>query len=384
MITKTGLEYSQNSDLSNSTTIEENGEQSSITVPDWPLGTDLYCRAYVIDDEERINSSIEHYIPMDYLYIKNEYAGQNTITMTRNNRNHGILYYYSFDKFNWAQVSFIWDSGYTTGVFTMTFESGEKVYLKSSNASAYPCDLNITCSYNYSIGGDMLGSIIGNESTRKFEGLFMNSTTLIDASEMYWSNSNTLNGWKDIFKGCSNLLKAPYLGNVEYFGGTGTPNGGFESAFEGTSIETIDLHSVNGVGGQNTFKAAFKNSQLRSIQIGQIRALNSDMTGIFYQTFYGCENLEHGLDLGGLDLTLYYNQYSTNVCKEMYKGCINLSEATTPKTVTDYQNNSIITNWLDGAGTNVSGTKTVYCPTGVTVPTDSVSGVPTGWTRVDY
>lgn len=41
-------------------------------------------------------------------------------------------------------------------------------------------------------------------------------------------------------------------------------------------------------------------------------------------------------------------------------------------------------SWLYAAGASVTGTKTFYAPTGVTIPTNDYSGIPTGWTRVDY
>lgn len=378
MITKTGIEYSENSDLSNSSTIEENGTVNSITIPDWKLGVDLYCRAYVIEDDTRIKSSIEHYLPMNWFYLKNEYAGQNMITFTRTISSHGILYYYSFDKFNWTQVPFVWDSGNKTGVFTMTFEAGEKVYLKSSNDNVYSCDLNITCSEKYSIGGDIRKSIIGN-SLNKFSRLFMNSITLIDASDLVLSYTGNLSlfGFKETFRGCSNLRRAPDFSQIKAISSYGLYH-----TFEGTSIETINMNSVELIGACG-MECTFKNSQLQSIQMDNLvnNFKMEDRGKILYQAFYGCTNLEKGIDLSNFEET--NTPEAPDLFKEMYYGCTNLYEATAPKKITNSNNNSIITNWLQGAGGNVIGTKTVYCPTGVTVPTGN-SGVPSGWTRVDY
>ena len=41
---------------------------------------------------------------------------------------------------------------------------------------------------------------------------------------------------------------------------------------------------------------------------------------------------------------------------------------------------TVYTNWLYG----VAATGIVHKPSGLTIPTDTTSGVPTGWTTQDY
>lgn len=71
----------------------------------------------------------------------------------------------------------------------------------------------------------------------------------------------------------------------------------------------------------------------------------------------------------------------TQCCYLMFNNCTNLEKVNAPK-VSSWTT-SKFDRWLEGAGTNVSGTKTAYVPKGVTIP-ESDSGVPSGWTRVEY
>lgn len=317
--------------------------------------------------------------PEDDFYIKNEYAGQNTLILKRTNKSNSAVLNYSFDKTEWTVIQFVWhyESGHEIAdPYTITMEAGEKVYLKTTGSTVHGCDLNITCSEVYSTGGDILNSLIKYDLNGRFEGLFRDSTTLVDASMIYYSYSNSLSGFNYTFQGCSNLKKAPYLGNVENI-----TTSGLEHAFEGTAIETINLNSVIRVN-LNALNGAFMNSQLRKIKMDNLKGtMRNGGNKAFYRAFYGCENLEKGVDLSNFEL---FYEAATDVFKETYYGCINMKKATAPNQVVNSSDNSIITNWLYDAGTNVQGTKTVYAPTGVTIPTDSDSGIPTGWVRVDY
>lgn len=96
-----------------------------------------------------------------------------------------------------------------------------------------------------------------------------------------------------------------------------------------------------------------------------------------YQMFFNAKITE-GIDLRGI------TSVSSNGMKGLYQWCFNLHTVYAPN-VSSW-NTSAFENWLAGAGRDVPAgtTKTVYCPAGVNIPTDSTSGIPTGWTRIDY
>ncbi len=66
----------------------------------------------------------------------------------------------------------------------------------------------------------------------------------------------------------------------------------------------------------------------------------------------------------------------------MFKYCSNLSSVTCYATSGIDTSNST-GDWLSGAGSAVTGTKTVYTASGSTWPLNSNNGIPTGWTKVE-
>lgn len=94
--------------------------------------------------------------------------------------------------------------------------------------------------------------------------------------------------------------------------------------------------------------------------------------------FNACQNLKMTPDFS--NITLCY-QYAFYYC---FANCFNLKTAYAPKVTTWDTTNNTFAYWLCLAGSQVSGTKTVYCPTGVTIPVDYRTGIPSDWTRIDY
>ena len=107
----------------------------------------------------------------------------------------------------------------------------------------------------------------------------------------------------------------------------------------------------------------------------------SDITSVgaycFLDTFNGCSSLTTGLDLRQVTTA------GSHCLEHTFYDCIKLSTVTAPN-ISDLTQNNILYAWLDRAGTSATGTKVVNVPTGATITTNSPSGIPSGWTRVDY
>ena len=86
-----------------------------------------------------------------------------------------------------------------------------------------------------------------------------------------------------------------------------------------------------------------------------------------YFMFSGCTSLIRAPRLPAMTLEegCYYGIFS---------GCSSLTEASIAATTTA---TNALTNWLDG----VAASGTVYADPSLTLPTDSASGIPSGWTR---
>ena len=59
----------------------------------------------------------------------------------------------------------------------------------------------------------------------------------------------------------------------------------------------------------------------------------------------------------------------------MFNNCSNIAKIKTY--MTNVSGTESLYNWLNG----VAATGDFYCPSTLTIPTDSASGIPTGWTR---
>ena len=88
--------------------------------------------------------------------------------------------------------------------------------------------------------------------------------------------------------------------------------------------------------------------------------------------FLGCTSLTTAPELPAPVLApmCYYN---------MFRDCSNLNSVTC--LATDISASSCTRNWLNGAGSLVTGTKTFNAASSATWPTDDDSGIPSGWTR---
>ena len=102
-----------------------------------------------------------------------------------------------------------------------------------------------------------------------------------------------------------------------------------------------------------------------------------DNSGLF-RTFYNFSKLTRGADISS---STSVGSYSLDRC---YYGCYKINDVTAPN-ISDLTVNNVLDYWLDNnAGSQASGTKNVRVPSGSTIATNSVSGIPSGWNRVNY
>ena len=97
------------------------------------------------------------------------------------------------------------------------------------------------------------------------------------------------------------------------------------------------------------------------------------LTGNCYSgMFQGCTSLTTAPELPApvLAPSCYY---------KMFQVCINLNSVTC--LATDISATGCVRNWLQDAGSNVTGTKTFNAVSTTEWPTDDESGIPSGWTR---
>ena len=141
---------------------------------------------------------------------------------------------------------------------------------------------------------------------------------------------------------------------------------------ENTSIDLSSLKTISQQGMEAMFQNVQKMTDV-SINLSSLETIGEKgMSNMFNSSI----RLTKGIDLSNVTTIdnegLYY----------MYSNCYKLEDVTAPNI--DPWDTDKTYYWLISAGDQVSGTKTVNCPTGVTIPTNHYSGIPVGWVRVDY
>lgn len=231
---------------------------------------------------------------------------------------------YSLDGVNWNSYDL-------TNKPTVNVNPGSNIYLRGTNffTNRQYSDGVINFNKDYNVCGNFMS--VSNYST-------MNSVTEIQGTNAVYST----------FYGQTHLISAADLnfGSVT----TLTSNDAFRSFFGLCSslIEIPDFSNITSV------------------------ASNS-----LSYCFYNCTSLESGADFSNI------TSVGTGSFSNCYSSCIKISNVTAPN-VQDLTQNNLLQSWLTSAGVQATGTKVVNVPTGATIATDSINGIPTGWTRVDY
>ena len=353
---------------------------------------------------------------IDYLYIQNTYSGSNTITFTTTQSGTPASGTYatsvecSKDKLTWNTINFD-----TLNPQTITLEQGEKLYLRNNTGVFNFHDVrNGTVDYYTSITSTNIINVGGNTNSlfdyTNMSGvdvsstvgglcrLFNQSVNLVNAKDIVIPQTTYPDFFVDeMFNHCESLVTAPNLNNVvnigiascsQMFGYcyslvtppdfnsvtyTG-PRSGFSWTFyDCTSLtRTPSFNSLTSIGPLG-FNQTFANcSNLKDIMFDTSSITNLPESA-FNQSFMNTK-IETGLHLGNV------TELGKSSLYNLYRDCSFLSAVYCPN-VSSWDE-SITRNWLSGAGTSVSGTKTAYKYSNISIPT-SDSGIPSGWTVVN-
>lgn len=357
---------------------------------------------------------------VEWFTIKNEYAGDTTLTIKATQSGKEQTVDVSTDGTNWTSVT-----STTSGVTLATIPQNGSVKLRHTGALGYN---TITGDHEHSLQGNAISIDLGDVKKvlyRKtpdsmFYQLFSGDTKLISCrvdfdsyaaggysgmQEMFknctslasMSNFNSFIKvydamWAYAFDHCSALTTPPTFNslttlqrNVFYytFQNSGLTGGvdlsgitsNWENAYERMYLGCTSLTDAGKlpqvIGGWNACTRMFQGctSLTTPPDASHLTTLN---TVTFKCAFLGCTVLEHGLDLSNVTTA------DSNSLQEAYAGCRSLQYVTAPSIGT--WNEAYTTNWLN----NVSASGTIYADstTAATITSDSTSGCPTGWSVV--
>lgn len=159
--------------------------------------------------------------------------------------------------------------------------------------------------------------------------------------------------------------------NVSSF--TTIPNYGCYSLFKDSRVvhANIDFYGVNTIGSYGC-KTMFINSN-RMVTIPDFSTIENIMYGGCANMFVRCTSLTTPADLTNV------KSVGGEGCRYMYSNCSSLTEAIAPN-IASWNTTYTFGDWLSGT----ASTGVVRKPAGLTIPTNTNDGIPTGWTTEDY
>ena len=259
----------------------------------------------------------------DYLYIQNTYAGSNTITFTTTQSGTPASGTYA-TSVECSKDKLTWNTlNLTPGVTnTITLNQGEKLYLR--NDSGY---------FNYTDDSNNYYTTITGSKSHKLGG---NINTLINYTDL----SNV-----SLSQGC-------------FFGM-------FHSDIELVDASDLKLPSTTLV--PHCYRALLNDCQ--SLLYAPALPATTLASKCYYAMFYGDYSLISAPELPATNLA--------NACYEsIFRSCTSLTSVTIYATSTA---NNAFEGWLN----NVAASGTVYNNGGISLPKNSPSGIPSGWTVVE-
>ena len=285
----------------------------------------------------------------DYFYIESLGDG-NTISVVnqRDGSTSGVTptLEYSTDKNTWNTITFDW-AGYGIGTTELPIKlnTGEKMYFRndthlfSNSSSKY---ISFSTSVSSNVGGDIrtLSNYLDVNSettpqTSMFYYLFYNNK-IVDASNLKLPYTTLANScYRNMFTGCTSLTTAPTL--------------------PATTL------------ANNCYQYMFY--RCNSLTTAPELPATTLASNCYENMFWNCTSLTTAPELPA-------NTLASNCYQRMFNGCESLNE------ITVYANDISATNctnrWLSG----VASSGTFRNLGSATYPTDSPSGIPTGWTEV--
>lgn len=293
---------------------------------------------------------------------------------------------------------------------TVNVPSGGHIYLRGTNTGGFGTPYNDQYRFNFSVQHDISGNLFSLRNPDKnvfnaittclegeFGGLFYGDTHLVNSKNLATTTITSVgnSGTRYMFNGCSSLISVPDFTSL-----TSVGDNGFSNTFaDCTSLNSVpDLSSLTTVGEygfQGTFSGCtslnavpdfssltnadnfgFQSTFMLCTSLNNVPNFGSITNGhAFTYTFYGCTSLTRTPDFKNIT-TIYNGSYES-----VFAGCTNLVTVYAPNVST--WPSYAFRNWLSNAGTSATGTKTAYVPAGVSIP-ETVGGIPSGWTRVDY
>ena len=274
-------------------------------------------------------------VTTDYLYVQNTSSGTNNITLTKDDTSASTkTLEYSKDLSNWTSFT------PTDSAFTVSLNQGEKLYLRGSNGTRP--NLTILGQANHIVGGNV--NTLLDYTNPNGVSLPQNAFTNLFNGDLYLTDASNL------------VLPATRLSNYCY-------SNMFYYCTALTVTPTLPATTL----AQNCYYNMF--SECTSLTTAPpVLPATSLAEGCYYFMFYHCTSLTTAPTLPAPTLV-------TQCYQQMFSGCTSLNSVTTY--AEDISATDCLLEWLF----NVASAGTLHNLGRAPYPTNSRSGIPSGWTE---
>lgn len=249
----------------------------------------------------------------DYLTVRNTSSQPTTVDITPSSVLEGT--------FEYRKTGGVWES--ITGYTRVTIENGEKVEFRGDNPQYSEDYANNTNIRVFGGSAEVYGNVMSliadaaefpSGSDYNFCGLFQNSYSLTDASNLLLPVMMTQGCYQNMFKGCNTLTGTPELNATEIVQSC------YEGMFEGCSSLTTapDMPGLN--NAKYCYKRMFANCSSLRNNIPASLPGGLAPYGCYYEMFENCTSLTTVPILPATELhgSAYF---------EMFRGCTSLTTA---------------------------------------------------------
>ena len=309
----------------------------------------------------------------DYMTLSALGDGEITINIPAAiNSTYATSLSYSKDKATWTET-LIDDTEQTISI---PVTNGENVYLKgiAKQLGKYNSFININASAGINASGNIMSLLYGDDYKDKvafqagseytFNNLFSGNTHLINAKDLVLPATTAASTcYYYMFNGCTSLTTAPKLP------ATTLTNGCYRYMFQGcTSLTTAPELPATTLAD---YCYADMFNGCTSLTTAPVLPATTLTNGCYDSMFNGCTSLTTAPELPATTLT--YSCYS-----DMFYGCSSLNNIT--MLATDISASGCLLTWVYGVAPTGTFTKAAEM---TTLPAGQ-SGIPEGWTVVDY
>lgn len=316
-----------------------------------------------------------------YFTITNESDSNNTISMAGyNNYANPLLLYWSVDNgTTWSSVQL---SGTSVNITTLParksvifYHYGHMCGEYTSGGSTSILPFSFRSTENISASGSLHSlakgtNFVSNKdySTHQWHGLFQGCTTLVSIANLKFSNTNVKEwAFNSMCSGCINLEDTMDLKAIITIGARGMENMFFGCV---KLKEHPDVRNATTVGDNGMY---FMCSQCTNLTTSpDVRSVTTVGVNGMHGMLSSCSALETPPDVRNVTTV------DTRGMSNMLRACSVLQYAYAPNISVWSTTN--FTEWLG----YVAASGTIYKPSGLSIPTNTTSGVPTGWTTQDY